>query len=221
MPIEAVIFDMDGVLVDSEKYWLLSRQEFASALGKEWSHADQPLVMGVNTIEWGRVMRERLCPDWTVERVMEDVIARVISHYDTELPLRPGALDAVHKAAGAFRVALASGSPSRIINHILELTGLDQVFETVVYGDDMQNGKPAPDIYLETLRRLNVPPERAVGVEDSGNGVRALHNAGMWIIAAPSPGFPLSPEVAALAHRQIASLEEFSVEMVQNIGSQD
>src|SRR5262245_51770515 len=114
MPIEAVIFDMDGVLVDSEKYWLLSRQEFACDLGKVWADADEPLVMGVNTIEWAHVMRERLCPDTPVEAVMEDVIARVIAHYDNQLPLRPGALEAVHKAAGAFKVALASGSPSRI-----------------------------------------------------------------------------------------------------------
>jgi HAD superfamily hydrolase (TIGR01509 family) len=217
MPIEAVIFDMDGVLVDSEVYWLLSREEFARDLGKVWTDADQRLAMGRNTIEWAEVMRERLHLDWPVETVMADVIARVKAHYDERMPLRPGALEAAHLAAEHFRVALASGSPTEIINHVLRLTGLDKIFETVVYGDDMPNGKPAPDIYLETLRRLGVPAERAIGIEDSGNGIRSLHNAGMWIIAAPSPAFPLAPEVAALAHRQIASLEDFSVELVQNI----
>ncbi|MBI5669553.1 MAG: HAD family phosphatase [Chloroflexi bacterium] len=165
MPIEAVIFDMDGVLVDSEVYWLLSRQEYARDLGKVWSDADQRLAMGRNTIEWAEVMRERLGLDTSVEMVMEDVIARVIAHYDQRLPLRPGAVEAVHKAASAYKVALASGSPRQIINHVMKLTGLDGVFEAIVYADDMPNGKPAPDVYIETLRRLNVPPERAVGID--------------------------------------------------------
>lgn len=217
MPIEAVIFDMDGVLVDSEVYWLRSREEYARDLGKVWTDADQRLAMGRNTIEWAQVMRERLHLDTPVETVMDDVIARVIAHYDQRLPLRPGAVEAVHKAAGAFKIALASGSPRQIINHVMKLTGLDGVFEAIVYADDMPNGKPAPDVYIETLRRLNVTADHAAGIEDSGNGICSLRNAGMWIIAAPSPAFPLSPEISALAHRQIASLEEFSVEMVKNL----
>jgi HAD superfamily hydrolase (TIGR01509 family) len=219
MPIEAVIWDMDGVLVDSEVYWLRARQEFAQDLGKVWTDADQRMAMGRNTIEWAQVMRERLHLDMPVEAVMDDTIQRVLRQYKERLPLRPGALEAVQLAARHFHVALASGSPKPIIDQVLELTGLNRVFEAVVYGDDMPNGKPAPDVYLETLKRLNVAPDRAVGVEDSGNGVRSLHNAGMWIIAAPSPGFPLAPEVTALAHRTIQSLEDFSVELVRGISA--
>lgn len=217
MPIEAVVFDMDGVLVDSEPYWRASREEFARDLGKVWTDADQRLAMGVNTIEWGHIMRQRLRLDMPVEQVMEDVIARVIAHYEQRMPLRPGALDAVRLAAGHYRVALASGSPTRLIDRVLQLTGLDRVFEVIVYGDNIANGKPAPDIYLETLQRLGVAPERSVGVEDSGNGIRALKAAGMWIIAAPSPDFPLPPDVLALTHRLIHSLEEFSLELVEGI----
>ncbi|HEX2906900.1 MAG TPA: HAD family phosphatase [Phototrophicaceae bacterium] len=198
-------------------YWLRARQEFAQDLGKVWTDADQRLAMGRNTIEWAQVMRERLQLDMPVEAVMDDTIQRVLRQYKEQLPLRPDALEAVQLAARHFRVALASGSPKPIIDEVMAITGLNQVFETVVYGDDMPNGKPAPDVYLETLRRLNVSPTRAVGVEDSGNGVRSLHNAGMWIIAAPSPGFPLAPEVTALAHHTIQSLEDFSVELVRGI----
>jgi beta-phosphoglucomutase-like phosphatase (HAD superfamily) len=101
--------------------------------------------------------------------------------------------------AAGHRVALASGSPHALIDHVLQATGLDRVFEATMYGDDVVHGKPAPDIYLSVLAQLGVPPERAVGVEDSANGVRSLHAAGMGVIAAPGADFPLTPEVLALA----------------------
>ena len=218
MPVEAIIFDMDGVLVDSEPYWLASRQEFARDLGKVWTDADQRLAMGRNTVEWAQVMRERLHLEQSVESIMEDVIARVIAHYEQRLPLRPGAIEAAQAAASAYPTALASGSPKRIIQRVMELTGLNQVFRHVVYGDDFANGKPAPDIYLATAQLLSVPPARCLGIEDSANGVRSLHAAGMYIIAAPSPGFTLPPEIIALCHRVIGSLEQFSADLVREIG---
>lgn len=218
MPVEAVIFDMDGVLVDSEVYWKRAREGFAGALGKVWTMDDQRAAMGRNTIEWAQVMRERLHLEMPPEQVMEDVIGRVLAQCDAYLPLRPGAVEAVHKAAGRYRVALASGSPTRVIEYVMKRTGLDQIFETMVFGDTIPNGKPAPDIYLEALRRLGVTPERAVGIEDSGNGIRSLHNAGMGIIAAPSPEFPLNEDILKLAQRVIASLEDFSVELVEEFG---
>ncbi|MDX1995317.1 MAG: HAD family phosphatase [bacterium] len=214
MPIKAVIFDMDGVLVDSEVYWYQSRQEFARDLGKTWTDDDQRHAMGRNTIEWAAVMQERLGLDWSLEQIMDDTIRRVLAHYDQRMPTRPGALEAVQLAASRYRVALASGSPTRVIQHVMALTGLDQVFETMVYGDDQPNGKPAPDIYLETLRRLGIAAEDAVGIEDSGNGIRSLKAAGMKIIAAPSPAFPLSAEVLALADVKIDSLEDLTLDLL-------
>lgn len=218
MPIKAVIFDMDGVLVDSEVYWLQSREEFARDLGKVWTDADQRKAMGRSTIEWARVMQEILNPPMTLDEIMADVIRRVMAHYEQRMPARPGALAAVHLAAQHFQVALASGSPTAVIDHVLTLTGLNTVFETVVYGDDMKHGKPAPDIYIETMKRLNVTPDVSVGIEDSGNGIRSLKAAGMYAIAAPSPAFPLSDEILQLADAHIASLEDFSLELVSRAG---
>ncbi len=217
MPIEAVIFDMDGVLVDSEVYWKRAREGFAQALGKVWTMDDQRAAMGRNTLEWAEVMHDRLKLDMPPEQVMSDVIGRVLAQCEERMPVRPGAIEAVHKAASRYRVALASGSPTQVIEYVMSKTGLDSVFETMVFGDTVPNGKPAPDIYFEALRRLGLKPENAVGVEDSGNGIRSLHNAGIKIIAAPSPEFPLSDDLVKLAARVIGSLEEFSAEMVASL----
>jgi HAD superfamily hydrolase (TIGR01509 family) len=218
--IEAVIYDMDGVLVDSEVYWLKARVDFAAALGKTWTDDDQRAAMGRSTVEWAAVMRERLALDMTLETIMAEVIARVRAQYDARMPARPGALESVAALAATrrFRLGLASGSPTAVIDHVLALTGLRGYFEVVVYGDDMRHGKPAPDIYLEAMRQLGVSdPARAVGIEDSGNGLRALRAAGMKSVAAPSPAFPLSPDLLALADRHITSLEAFTVALVDGL----
>ncbi len=221
MPIEAVIFDMDGVLVDSEVYWKRARERFAHDLGKVWTMDDQKAAMGRNTIEWAQVMKERLQLEMPLEQIMEDVIGRVLAQCAERMPVRPGAIEAVQKAGSRYRVALASGSPTAVIEYVMTHTGLDKIFETMVFGDTVPNGKPAPDIYFEALKRLGVKPENAVGVEDSGNGIRSLHNAGMYIIAAPSPEFPLSDELLGLAQRVIDSLEAFSVELVESINQKN
>src|SRR5258707_3961437 len=189
--IAAVIFDMDGVLVDSEVYWQQSREDFARALGKVWTLDDHRACMGRSTIEWAEVMRERLNLDWSLDQIIAETKARVIAHYEERLPVLPGALEAVRAAASAYKVALASGSATAIIQLVMQRTGLDQVFEAVIYGDDIPHGKPAPDIYLEAARRLGVLPEQSVGIEDSANGLRSLKAAGMRAIAVPSPSFPL------------------------------
>lgn len=217
MTIKAVIFDMDGVLIESETCWLQSRQEFAAAIGKTWTDADHHRAMGVNTIEWARLMKEVLEPDMTLDEIMDDVKARMMAHYEEHMPLRPYALEAVANVAREFRVGLASGSPTALINHVLRLTGLDQVFEAVVYGDDMPNGKPAPDSYLHALKLMNLAPEEAAGIEDSSNGVRALVNAGMYVVGAPVPEFPLPPAVVVLCDRIIPTLDLFTPELVRSL----
>jgi HAD superfamily hydrolase (TIGR01509 family) len=217
MPIEAVIFDMDGVLVDSEVYWTRSRVEFAQDRGKVWTDAFQREAMGRSTVEWAEVMKKRLELDDSIDDIIKEIKARVIAHYDEKMPTRPGALEAVHLAAKHYRVALASGSPTDIIQHVMHSTGLDKVFEVTVYGDDMLNGKPAPDIYFEAMKQLGVQPAASVGIEDSSNGIRSLKAAGMYIIAAPSPDFPLSDEIRAMAHAHITSLTEFSLDLLNSI----
>lgn len=217
MPIQAVIFDMDGVLMDSEGYWTKAREDFAQAIGKVWTMDDQRAAMGRNTTEWAEVMRQRLSLDMPVEQIIQDVIRRVLAQYDERLPSREGALAAVQRIASRYPVGLASGSPTEVIDHVMRQTGLDQVFQVIVKGDSIPNGKPAPDIYLEALRQINAKPEQAVGIEDSSNGIRSLHNAGMFIIATPSPGFALPAEVESLAHYLISHMDEVTLDLVDGL----
>lgn len=218
MPLAAILFDMDGVLVDSEVYWWESRVAFAAELGKSWTMDDQKQAMGRNTVEWGQVMQDILdLHDIPLGDIMNGVMDGVIARLHNRLPLLPGAVEAVHASAAATRVALASGSPTRVIKTVMGLTGLDAVFETIVFGDTIPHGKPAPDIYLETARRLGVDPAACVGIEDSGNGLRSLVNAGMGAIAVPSPAFPLAPNVLALADRALPSLTEFTPDLAREI----
>jgi mannitol-1-/sugar-/sorbitol-6-/2-deoxyglucose-6-phosphatase len=217
MAIRAVIFDMDGVLVDSEPCWDEARVELAAAYGKRWTEELQRQSMGRSTVEWARVMRERIPLPMSEEEVIEEMRRRMVAYYDRHLPLLPGALEAVRLAASAYPVALASGSMTALIEYVLGATGLDKVMTTVVFGDTIPQGKPAPDIYLEAARRLGIAPAECVGVEDSGNGIRALRAAGMRAVAVPSPRYPLGEDVLALADRRLTTLEGFSLELLRDL----
>ena len=217
MPIEAVIFDMDGVLVDSEVYWDKSRVEFARDRGKTWTDEYQRLAMGRSTVGWATVMQEKLQLADSIDEIIAEMKRRVIAHYEARMPTRPGAIESVHHMKEHFRVGLASGSPTEIIKAIMSITGLDQVFEVMIYGDEIPRGKPSPDIYLEAMAQLGVSPKLTVGVEDSANGLKSLAAAGMAAVAAPSPDFPLPPEILALADAHIDTLEAFNVDLIRRI----
>ncbi len=217
MPIEAIVFDMDGVLVDSEVYWDKSRVDFARDRGKVWTDEFQRLAMGRSTVGWARVMQEKLALDDTIDEIIAEMKARVIAHYEERMPTRPGALESVSHMQQHFRVGLASGSPTEIIKAVLSITGLDQIFEVMIYGDEVPRGKPAPDIYLEALEQLGVAPAVSLGIEDSANGLRSLKAAGMLAVAAPSPDYPLPDDILALADAHITTLEDFTVDLVRGI----
>jgi len=222
-PVQAVVFDMDGVLVESEDLWLRARTEFAASIGRVWTTEDQAATMGCNTAAWARIMVQRLDlqanPGMDEAGVAQEIITRMQALYAGQLPVREGAVQAVRLAASHYRVALASGSPRALGEHVLRATGLDRILTVTLYGDEVEHGKPAPDVYLRVLERLGVRPECAVGVEDSGNGIRSLHAAGMGIIAAPSPGYALPAEMLALAGAHIHSLTEFSLAVVESAGA--
>lgn len=217
--IDAVVFDMDGVLIDSEPLWQRARAEFAADLGLPWNDADQAAMMGASTAVWSTLMCERL----DLERrlgmgpaaVADAVIDRMSAKYTARLPERDGAIAAVHRIAAHWPVALATGSPQRLFEHVLRACGLDRVFRVAMTSDDVARGKPAPDVYLAVLARLGVDPERAVGIEDSGNGVRALAAAGMGIVAAPAPELPLSAEVRALSDVHIGAMGELDAACIE------
>jgi HAD superfamily hydrolase (TIGR01509 family) len=220
MPIEAVIFDMDGVIVDSEGYWLKARETFAHARGKEWVDDDQRAVMGRSTIEWAQVMQERLqLQTMSLEDIIQETIAQVKAQYNAHMPVRAGAVEAVKHAVANYRVGLASGSETSLIKYVTNQLGIDKLLQVMVYGDDMERGKPAPDIYFKAAELLGVSPANCVGIEDSGNGIRALQAAGMKIIAAPSPGYPLSQEMLATANVVVQSLEEVTPELFKSLDS--
>ncbi len=221
--IEAVVFDMDGVLIDSEVLWRQVREEFAADLGLVWGEADQASTMGCSTTMWASIMVERLQLHTRLGMdeagVAKEIIGRMRDKYAAHLPERVGACAAVRLAASRYKVALASGSPNELAEYVLRVTGLDQVFQATMFGDDVAHGKPAPDIYWQVLTKLGVKPENAVGVEDSGNGIKSLKAAGMGIIAAPGPEFPLAPELLALADVQIQEMTQFSLELLEQIAT--
>lgn len=217
--IDAVVFDMDGILIDSEVLWRQVREEFAADHGMVWSAGDQESTMGCNTRMWSRIMVERL---QLAERlgmddaaIAREIKARLLEKYRAHLPEREGAVEAVRRIAAHHRVALASGSPNELASFVMQATGLDRVFLATMYGDDVVHGKPAPDIYLEVLRKIGADPARSVGIEDSGNGIRSLRAAGMAVVAAPGPEFPLSEEVLALADVRIDAMTALDLAQVE------
>ncbi len=217
--IQAVVFDMDGILIDSEPLWWQVREEFATQNGLRWRFEDQQAAMGFSTRAWSRFMverlqlKERLGMDEAA--IVREIKGRLLRKFEEHLPERAGALDAVRRSAEKYKVALATGSANDIAEFVMRATGLDQVFVAMTCGDDVDNGKPAPDIYLDVLAKIGVAPEHAVGVEDSGNGIRSLRAAGMGIIAAPGAEFPLAPDVLALADVRIDAMTELSHEAIE------
>jgi beta-phosphoglucomutase-like phosphatase (HAD superfamily) len=163
MPIRSVIFDMDGVLVDSEPVWNKSRIELAAEHGRPWDQEMHRACMGRSTVQWAEVMRERIPLQMSVPEVVDDMRRRMIAAYERHLPVLPGAVEAVRRMASAFPVALASGSMTALIHHVLGATGLKTLIPVVVLGDTIPRGKPAPDIYLEAARRLGVAPSECAG----------------------------------------------------------
>lgn len=217
--LQAVIFDMDGILIDSEVLWRQVREEFAADHGLVWSAEDQASTMGCNTRMWSRIMVERLhlqarlgMDDAAIAR---EIKGRLLAKYQAHLPERDGAVAAVRRVAERYKVALASGSPNELATYVMQATGLDQVFLAATYGDDVVHGKPAPDIYLDVLAKIGVAPAQAVGVEDSGNGLRSLRAAGMGVIAVPGPEFPLTADVLALADVRIDDMRDLDLPLVE------
>lgn len=220
---QAVVFDMDGILVDSEVLWKKVREEFAADNNMHWSAEDQESTMGCNTAMWSRIMVDRLQLKSRLgmdeAAIAKEIKARLLEKYKQQLPEREGAIAAVHLAASKYKVALASGSPNELAEYVMKVTGLDKVFLATMYGDDVVHGKPAPDIYLQVLKKIGVAPQFAVGVEDSGNGIKSLRSAGMGIIAAPGPEFPLTEDVLTLADVRMTAMTEFKLDLVEIAGS--
>lgn len=212
--IEAVIFDLDGVLVDSEPVWEQVRRRYVAEHGGTWQPDTQSRLMGMSTGEWARYLSEELGVDRSAETVADDVVAEMVRRYDADLPLMPGAVDAVRRMAARWRLGLASSSPSRLIDRVLEDAGLTRVFEVTLSTEDVARGKPDPDVYLNAAQRLRLAPQVCAAVEDSSNGLRSAAAAGMAVIAVPHPVYPPRPEALALARLTIDDLAGLTVARV-------
>ena len=206
--IAAVIFDLDGVLIDSEHLWDEARRELVRERGGTWRPDATRAMMGMSSLEWSRYMHDELHVDMAPPEISTAVVERLERLYRERLPLYPGAAETVAAVAERHRLGLASSANRQIIDLVLELARLRPFFEATVSSEEVQRGKPAPDVYLEAARRLRVAPELCAAVEDSGNGIRSAAAAGMTVIAIPNRDFPPDDEALALASSVLRSLDE-------------
>ena len=216
--IKAVIFDMDGLLVDSEPVWDKARKAMADVAGKPWGTLDHDAVMGVSTEEWADYMIERLELAMSRQEVIDEVVGRMTDMYHQGVPFFPGAVELVETAAASFRTGLASGSHPALIEIVTSEGPLARRFEVIVAADEVGRGKPAPDVYLAAAERLGVEPAECVCLEDSGNGILSGVAAGMRVIAVPDPRFPPADEKLVRADLVVGSLTEVTAEAIRALG---
>jgi HAD superfamily hydrolase (TIGR01509 family) len=213
-PITAVVLDMDGVLIDSEQLWDEVREQLARERGGRWHERAQADMMGMSSTEWSRYMHDVIGLAEPPEEINAEVVRRLLARYRESLPLMPGAVAAVERLAAQWPLGLASSSNREVIDAVLELAGIAHLFRATVSSEEVEHGKPAPDVYLEAARRLGVDPTSCAAVEDSANGIRSARAAGMRVIAIPNPHYPPSEDVLALADVVLHSLDELTPERV-------
>jgi HAD superfamily hydrolase (TIGR01509 family) len=213
--IDAVVFDLDGVLLDSEEIWDRAREELARERGGRWHDRAQRDMMGMSSKEWSRYMHETIGLPEPPEEINREVVRRLTELYREELPVIPGAKEAVERIAARWRLGLASSSNRELIDLVLGLLGVAHLFRATVSSEEVARGKPAPDVYLEAARRLGIDPARAAAVEDSNNGILAAKAAGMRVVAIPNRHFPPGEDALAAADVVLASLAELTAEAVE------
>ncbi|MGW5106906.1 HAD family hydrolase [Nocardia sp. NPDC004123] len=211
----AIVFDMDGVLIDTEPIWEEVRRAYIEEMRGRWLPDTQDRLMGMSTAEWSRYLSADLLDGRrTPDEVAEDVINRMAARYGDHLPLMPDAVDTVRRLAGIYTLGLASSSPRRLIDVVLDHMGVTDLFAATVSTEEVARGKPAPDGYLEAAARLGIDPDACVAIEDSSNGLRAAHAAGMTVIAVPHPKYPPAMDALALAAYVAGSLKEITPELM-------
>jgi len=204
----AVVFDLDGVLIDSEGVWNTARREVALAHGGRWSEDAQRAMMGMSSTEWSAYMHDRLAVELPPARISDLVVSKLLELYRQDLPLLPGAVEAVDSLSEVWPLGLASSANRPVIELVLSLSGLRESFAATVSSEEVPHGKPAPDVYLQAARELDVPAEECVAVEDSANGIRSAAAARMSVIAVPNREFPPSAEELDMADEVLGSLHE-------------
>ncbi|RKS79477.1 HAD superfamily hydrolase (TIGR01509 family) [Actinomadura pelletieri DSM 43383] len=217
MPVQAIVFDLDGVLIDSEPVWEDVRRGYVADHDGRWLPDTQERLMGMSTEEWAGYIATELVDGVSAEEVAYEVIDRMSQRYEGGPPVLPGADSVVRRLAEYRPLGLSSSSPRALIDLVLGQLRLDALFRATVSTEEVDRGKPAPDGYLTVAARLEVPAPACVAIEDSGNGVRAAHAAGMPVIAVPRPTHPPAPDALALAAHVADDLNEITPELVEVI----
>ena len=215
--IDAVVFDLDGVLIDSEPVWEQVRRDVVASHGGHWNADTQDRLMGMSTGEWSRYLSSDLGVRLSPTAVAGTVIAAMAARYRAHLPLMPGAVDAVTRLAGRWPLGLASSAPRSLIDTVLDTASLRELFAAVLSTEEVPRGKPAPDVYLSVAALLRVSPTACAAVEDSSNGLRSAAAAGCAVIAVPHPKYPPAPDALEAARLVLGSLDALTVAAVAGI----
>jgi HAD superfamily hydrolase (TIGR01509 family) len=212
---DAVVFDLDGLLLDSEQVWDEVREELTRERGGRWHDRAQADMMGMSSVEWSRYLHDVLGLPEPPEEISAEVVGRMLARYREHLPLVDGAVAAVRRLAKRWPLGLASSSNREVIDTVLEVAGVASLFRVTVSSEEVTRGKPAPDVYLEAVRRLGVAAEQCSAIEDSASGIRSAAAAGMRVIAIPNRVFPPPPEALALAAVVLESLADLTPDVVE------
>lgn len=214
-----MIFDLDGVLLDSEQLWNQAKQTVVRDAGGQWRDDAPRAMMGMNSREWSAYMHDELGVDHDPVEIDREVVGEMERMYRERLPLLPGAVGCVRALHEHWPLGLASSANRSIIDLVLELSGIAELFSVTVSSEEVDRGKPAPDVYLETALRLGVDPADCVAVEDSSNGLRSAAAAGMTVIAVPNQHYPPDEDALQLAAATVTTLSELTPQLVEKISS--
>jgi HAD superfamily hydrolase (TIGR01509 family) len=215
--VKALIFDLDGVLVDSEQVWDAARKDVVAANGGTWREGAEHDMLGMSSKEWPVYVVEQLGAQLTPQQVNDAVVDAMLRGYRERLPLLPGARAAVERLAAQWPLGLASSSNLEVIEVVMESGGFAPYFKTWVSSEEVAGGKPAPDVFLEAARRMGADPATTAAIEDSHNGILAADAAGMAVIALPNHEFPPGDDALEHADLVLDSLDRLTVEAVGSI----
>ncbi|WP_370617266.1 HAD family hydrolase [Mumia sp. Pv 4-285] len=216
--IEAVVFDMDGVLIDSEERWDAARRDVVAAAGRPFPDEATRAMQGMSAPEWERYLHDELGVPDPPGQIGRSVVEAMTAGYHDSLPLLPGAVEAVTALAQAYPLAVASSANRSLIDLVLELAGIASSFDAVVSSEEVDRGKPAPDVYLEAATRLCIDAQACAAVEDSSNGLRSAHAARMTVIAVPNAAYPPADDALALAAVTVQRVDAVTPELVAGLG---
>ncbi len=219
MPVAAVIFDMDGVIVETEHVWDAAREKLVRAVGGHWRDDSPTAMMGMASFEWSAYMRDELAVPLPAEEINRRVVAELAAIYRQELPLIDGAAELVRASAQRWPCAIASSSDRELIDLVADLAGIAELLSTTVSSEEAGRGKPAPDVFLRAAQGLDADPADCVVIEDSGNGIRAALAAGMQVIAVPNRDFPPPPEVLAQAAISVDAVASITPKLIAEVGA--